>query len=458
MNAQQLLQILRTRWITVTVTVLAALLVAIAITLATTPVYKASTKLFVSTTSAANATELYEGNRLSQERVFSYVDLLMGRTLAQRTVDSLGLKIAPSELQRKVRATAKPGTVLIDVTVSDTSPAQASYIVNGLSDEFTEMVRELETSKPGARPDARVVVQQRSVPPSKPAVPDPFRNIAAGLALGGLLAVGFAVLRDRLDNTIKDPDTLEQITGVAAIGTVPFDKTLPTTPKISFHTDHSAIAEAFRKLRTNLRFLSVDDPARLILITSAMPKEGKTTTAINIALALAEAEHEVLLVDGDMRHPSVHTFFDVAGSAGFSTALSGAAEIADVLQHTEFPRLTVLTSGEKPPNPSALLGSMSARRLLDELRRRFDYVIVDTAPLLAVSDTVVLAEMADATLIVTKFGDTKCEQVTHAVRTLGGAGASLLGAVLTMTPTSKRAERTHDYYYGGKPGQPSTVP
>ena len=158
--------------------------------------------------------------------------------------------------------------------------------------------------------------------PTHPVIPKTARNIAIGLALGVALGIGLAVLRDLLDNTVKDRQTLEEITGVGLVGSIPLDKERRKKPAISFDSDNSAIAEAFRKLRTNLQFLAVDNPPRVIVVTSSMPNEGKSTTAINIALALAEAEHNVVLVDGDLRRPRLDKYLDLVGSVGFSTVLS----------------------------------------------------------------------------------------------------------------------------------------
>ncbi len=243
-------------------------------------------------------------------------------------------------------------------------------------------------------------------------------TIAIGLALGVVLGIGLAVLRDLLDNTVKDRETLEEITGAGIVGTIPLDKESRKQPAISFDIDNSGIAEAFRKLRTNLQFLAVDNPPRVIVVTSSMPSEGKSTTAINIALALAEAEHNVVLVDGDMRRPTLHKYLDLVGPVGFSTVLSGGASLDEALQKTRFPGLTVLTSGAVPPNPSELLGSLAARKLLSELRAQFDYVIVDSTPLLAVTDAAILAAGADGVLIMARFGQTKRDQLTHAVGNL----------------------------------------
>ncbi|CAN5364942.1 polysaccharide biosynthesis tyrosine autokinase [soil metagenome] len=423
---------------------------SVAVTLLTVPLYQASTRLFVSTSAGSSVSDIYQGNRFSQERVVSYSELLTGETLAQRTIDKLGLDMTAGELQAKVKASAKLDTVLINVDVLDESPVRARDLANTLSDEFVGMVRELETPQNGATPDARVVVEQRASIPAQPVVPQKARNIAIGVALGLLLGIGLAVLRDLLDNTVKNRETLEEITGTGIVGSIPLDKERRKHAAISFEKDNSSIAEAFRKLRTNLQFLAVDNPPRVIVVTSSTPSEGKSTTAINIALALAEAEHNVVLVDGDMRRPMLHKYLDLVGPAGFSTVLSGQASLDEVLQKTRFPGLTVLSAGTVPPNPSELLGSMAAKSLLSELREKFDYVIVDSSPLLAVTDAAILAANSDGVLVMARFGQTKREQLAHAIGNLEDVGASVLGAVFTMTPTRGGSSYSYNYSYYGE--------
>lgn len=394
-------------------------------------------------------TEMYQGNRLSQERVVSYTQLLMGETLAQRTIDKLALGMTAGALQERVTARAKPDTVLIDVSVRDESPVRARDIANTLSDEFVAMARELETPESGARPDARVIVEQRASIPNSPVVPRTSRNIGVGVALGVLLGVALAVMRDMLDNTVKTREMLEHITGSGIVGTIPLDKDRRKQPAINFESDNTPIAESFRKIRTNLQFVAVDNPPRVIVVTSSMPHEGKSTTAINIALALAEADHNVVLVDGDLRRPTLDKYLELIGPVGFSTVLSGSATLGETLQKTRYPGLSVLTSGAIPPNPSELLGSMSAKKLLNELRSEFDYVIVDSTPLLAVTDAAILAAGADGVLLIARFGQTKREQLAHAVGSLQSVGASLLGTVFTMTPTRGNSSYSYNYVYYG---------
>jgi capsular exopolysaccharide synthesis family protein len=465
MNLQEVIKLLRNRWPTVAITTLITILGAVAYTLLQTPLYEASTRLFVSTVSGTTVAESYSANRLSQERVLSYAQLITGETLAQRTIDRLDLDTDAPDLKEHIKARAKADTVLIEVSVVDTSPVRARDIANALSDEFVLMVRELETPAPGAKPDARVIVEQRATVPMKPVVPKKARNLAIGILLGGMLGLGLALLRDQLDNTVKTQDSLEEITGTGAVGYIPFDKNLGAEPAISFESDNSATAEAFRKLRTNLQFLTVDHPPRVLVVTSSSPSEGKSTTSINIALALAEAERTVVLVDGDLRRPRLAKYLDVLGSVGVSTVLSGGAALDEVLQQTKFPRLSVLTAGPTPPNPSELLGSLAAEKMLSELRSRFDYVIIDSAPLLAVTDGAILAAKSDGALVVVKAGKTRQDQLKHAIGMLNDVGATLLGAVLTMMPTRGSGAYSYNYYYsggsygdGGSPSAASALP
>jgi capsular exopolysaccharide synthesis family protein len=447
LSIQDFLRLLRVRWLIIVATTTVAVAGAVAITVLTTPLYQANTRLFVSTTAGGSVDAVYQGNLFSQQRVISYTQLLMGETLAARTISKLGLDTNPQELAEQVKASAKADTVLIDVSVVDESPTRARDIADTLSDEFVAMVRELETPQDGTTPDARVVVEQRASIPEKPVSPKPFRNLAIGLALGLFMGIGLAVLRDRLDNTVKDQGTVETSTGVGLIGSIPLDKDRRKDPAILFENDNSAIAEAFRKLRTNLQFLAVDNPPRVILITSSMPDEGKSTAAVNIALALAEAEHNVVLVDGDLRRPTIAKYLGLIGQVGFSTVLANRASLEEVLQKTRFPRLTALTSGAVPPNPSELLGSLAAKKILAQLRAHFDYVIVDSSPLLAVTDAAILAADADGVLMVARYGQVKRDQLAHAVRNIADVGASLLGVIITMMPSRRNSSYSYNYSY-----------
>lgn len=427
------LRILRERWLTVALTTLVVVAGALLLAWRTPPQYEAATTLFVSTRGSANASDVYEGGLFSEQRVQSYAELIKDDTLALRTIGKLGLTMGLDDWRDQVTAGAKPNTVLIDVKVRDTSPVRARDIANTLSDEFVTFAGELETAGPGDSSTVHVIVAKRASLPTDPIVRQPVRNTAFGLALGLILGTGFAVLRDRVDNTIKGADTVEQITGTDLVGTIPFDKKLAKSPAISFAGDRSATAEAFRTLRSNLGFLDVDDPPRVLVLTCCQAGDGKTTTALNLALALTQSGKTVVLVDGDLRHPDLHGLLGLEDTLGFSDVLSGRAELPDALRGTDVPGLSVLTAGSLPLNPGEILGSSSAARLLDTLRTRADYVIVDSPPLLAAADAAILATDADGVLIVCRAGATRRDQLEYAVRRLNGVRARLLGAVLITT-------------------------
>ncbi|OZF55229.1 protein tyrosine kinase [Rhodococcus sp. 14-2470-1b] len=455
---QDYLQILRTRWMVIVVTVAVAVLGALAVSLLTTPTYQSSSRVFVSTSGGSTVSETYQGNLFSQQRVASYSELVTGETLAARTIDELGLNMTPAQLASKVTATSTPDTVLLDIVVVDTSPGLARDIANSLATQLTTLVRELETPEDGGTPAAGVRLVEQAKESSAPVSPKTTRNLALGAAVGLLLGIALAVLRDRLDNTIKTRTKLEAASKTPLVGSLPFDKNLKENAVVEFGAAHSPSAESYRELRTNLQFLEVDHPPRVIVVTSAVPAEGKTTVAVNLALALAEAGHHVALVEGDLRRPRVSKYLGLIGSVGLSTVLANQADLSDVMQPTKYEGLEVLASGPLPPNPSELLGSEASRRVIDELRGRFDYIIVDGAPLLPVTDSALLTTHSDGALVVARYGHTTENEVARAVGNLETIGAHILGAVFTMMPAGRKGGDNYSYYYETDSSIPRQTP
>jgi receptor protein-tyrosine kinase len=399
----------------------------------------------VSTTSDGTNSQTYDGGLFAERRVLSYTELLMGEVLAQRAIDKLGLDMSAADLQEQVEASVPSDTVLIDVAVLDSSPTRARDIANSLADEFVVMAAELETPELGAQPNARVIVQQRAEIPDSPMNPKKARTLAIAAVLGALVGIFIALVRDRMNDAVRNPAALEKATGVGLLADVPFDEQRRDQPLIHFENDRSAAADAFRELRINLRFLEAADGPRVLLVASCRPDEGRTTTAANLALALAEAGHNVVLVDADLRRPRIASLFDLAGQAGLSTVLAGDATLSEAVQATRYPRLTALTSGTIPPNPADILETQATANVLRELGEQFDYVIVDS-PSLLVTDAAILAASSQGVLMVARFGRTRRKQLVDAIHTLRRAGAPLLGGVLTMTPARKAS--TADVYHG----------
>ncbi|MDP9167466.1 MAG: polysaccharide biosynthesis tyrosine autokinase [Actinomycetota bacterium] len=445
MTVHDFAQILRTRWLIIVGTTALVVLAALAYSLLATPRYQSSTRLFVSTTSDGTNTQTNDGGLFAQRRALSYTQLLTGGVVAQRTIDKLGLDMTVPALQREITASTPTDTVLIDLTVLDPSPVRARDIANTLSDEFVVMAAGLETPDLGARPNARVIVQQRASIPDAPVSPKTLQNLAIGFALGALLGLFAAIVRYRFDDRVTTAEHIEKATGVGLVADIPSDVSRRKEPLLAFGGDRSVIADAFRELRVNLQSLQVGSGSRVLLVTSSMPEEGRTTTAVNLALALAEADHTVVIVDGDLRRPRVASCLGVDGQRGVSTVLAGEARLDETLQDTRFPGLSAIASGVTPTNPTQLLGSSTAKELFEELSSRFDYVVVDS-PSLLVTDAVILAGHASGVLVVAEYGETRRKQLAPAIDALRRAGAPLLGAILTMTPPKKRHATRDDYY------------
>ena len=254
------------------------------------------------------------------------------------------------------------------------------------------------------------------------------------------------MLRDVLDSSVRGIDTLGAVSNAASLGVIAFDPTAKRAPLIVDAAARSIRAEAFRQLRTNIQFLDVDNPVRVVVVSSSIADEGKSSTATNLAVSFAEAGEKVLLIEGDLRRPRVADYLNLARDVGLTNVLAGRAELDDVLQTWGSGGLTVLVSGAIPPNPSELLGSHQMGELLSRLKKTFEIIIIDTPPLLPVTDAAVVAAHADGAILVVRYGRTSRNQVATAAGALRAVDARLLGTVLNMVPT--RGVDAYQYGYG----------
>jgi len=219
----------------------------------------------------------------------------------------------------------------------------------------------------------------------------------------------------------------------------------------------SPAAEAIRTLRTNLQYLSLDKPLKSIMVTSALPSEGKTTIASNLALALADAGTETILVGADLRKPTLHKVFGCDNHAGVTTVLTGHSTLAEALQPTGHPRLRLLPSGPVPPNPAEMLGSRAMRSLIAELEAAAEMVIFDTAPVIAVTDAALLAPAVSGTLLVVSLGFTPREIARQAKEQLEKVNAVILGVVANRIEVGRGGSYYYYYYYGESEGEAAQV-
>ncbi|KAA1380470.1 polysaccharide biosynthesis tyrosine autokinase [Aeromicrobium fastidiosum] len=455
MDLRDYLRVLRTRWVLIAACALVTIAIAALITVRATPQYASSARMFVSTQGSTDDAQANQGGQFSLQRVKSYADLLTGQEIARRVVEDLKLDESPSALASQISASSKLDTVILTITVTDPDPARARMLADGVAKVFVAYVAELETPPGKDEATIKATVVDPASKASSPISPQPVRNIGLGLILGLLLGAGAAVLRETLDTTIKSSRQLEELVPAPILGAISYDSAAVDTPLITSLDTYAPRAESFRVLRTNLQFIDPDAHHKVFVVTSSLPGEGKTTTAANLALALAEGGEKVVLVEGDLRRPKVAEYLRLESSVGLTTVLIGKLVLEDAIQSTASEGLAVLTSGSTPPNPAELLKSSSMAAVIASLREAYDIVLIDAPPLLPVTDGALLAAQADGALLVVRHGKTTTDQVTLAVERLEAVGAAPVGVIFNMTPAKSRDGYGYGYGYGYAP-EPST--
>ena len=296
-------------------------------------------------------------------------------------------------------------------------------------------------------------------PPAGPIEPDIPRNLLFGLALGLASGVGLAFVLEALDSTVRTTEQAQTISGLASLGMIPLGskstregsnpkRLVLTTSKeavelVTQVRPQSQMAESYRALRTSLLLSSLGAPPKVIMITSALPQEGKTTTSINTAVVLAQKGVRVLLIDGDLRRPSIHKTLGMGPHSGLSNVLTGSTTVDEaIVRTTILPNLFVLPAGTPPPNPAELLASSNMRDVLLQLREQYDHIVIDTPPSLSVTDAVVLSPRADAVILVIRSGQTSKQALRRSRDILLQVNAKLVGVLLNAVDLT-----SPDYYY-----------
>ncbi|MGC8780280.1 MAG: polysaccharide biosynthesis tyrosine autokinase [Anaerolineae bacterium] len=295
-----------------------------------------------------------------------------------------------------------------------------------------------------------VVVVKPAVPPQTPVRPRTATNVLLAAVVGAMIAAGAAFLIEYLDDTIKSPDDVARVSGLSTLGAIARLKDAGAQRQlIAWMHSKAPESEAYRTLRTNIQFSSVDKPIRTLVVTSSGPSEGKSTTAANLAIVMAQTGQKVVLVDADLRRPVLHKTFGVPNNVGITTALLAGDEVdlQSYLQPTEIDNLMILTSGPIPPNPSELLGSQRMKNVVERLAQTADIVIFDTPPVLVVTDAAVLSRQTDGVLLIADAGGTREPALVHAVEELRKTGANILGVALNRLDSRSRGYYYYYYYY-----------
>lgn len=430
MELKDYLRVVRKRWVTIVVTTLIVVGFAAVWTATQTKQYTSTTQFFVSVSGSDNA-QLQQGSTFTQERVKSYAELLKTPRALTPVVEELGDGTTTSDLADQLTITTPPETVILDVSVTDTDPAHAQEVAEAIGETFPEVVSQVERPEGGEKSSPiKVSLVKPASTADVPTSPMPARNLGLGLVLGLLLGIGLAMLRHLLDTTVRTDDDVEEITDEPVIGAVHYDPRAGKEPLIVETDPSSPRSEAFRAVRTNLMFVDAANHPRTILLTSSIPGEGKSTTIANLALTLAQSGSSVCLIEADLRRPRLLEYLGLEGAAGLTDVLIERAELEDVLQPYGSDRLEVIGAGAIPPNPSELLASDAMSRVLAQVSARFDYVLIDTPPVLPVTDAVVLSTKVDGVIVLVGTTIVRKEQLEATLESINAVDNTLLGLVL----------------------------
>ncbi|MDD4073105.1 MAG: polysaccharide biosynthesis tyrosine autokinase [Desulfobacterales bacterium] len=309
-----------------------------------------------------------------------------------------------------------------------------------------------ETSLTEEMKTGNIRIVDRAEVPRNPVKPNKKLNLLLALVVGLMLGIGLAFFLEYLDNTIKLPDEVKDYLKIPYLGPLPVfasdEKVGETAGELfTIHSPKSTASELFRGIRTGILFSSVDKAHQVILVTSAGPYEGKTTCASNLAITMAQSGSRVIVVDCDLRRPRVHKFFRIARDIGLSSVLSGSSELKNAIVSSSVENLDLIPSGPIPPNPAEVLGSKKMSRFIEVLKKNYDCVIIDSPPISAVTDSVILSQLADGVVLIIRSGGTPKQVVRHALSQLQSVNAHILGAVLNGVSTGKDSYYYYQYYY-----------
>lgn len=371
-------------------------------------------------------------------------------------VDIASLEAKKNALSKLIKEYTKSLLTLPEKEL-DLARLKREYDVNeNIYKMLTQKYEEIKISEAGKVSEVNII--DYATPPSFPISPKKKQNIAFGFVIGIGLGLSFAFLLEFLDTSIKNAEDLERYVKLPLLGSLPSmnvnkkhhnpisEANALKSTIITHSSPKSPASESYRTLRTNLRFSKPDYPIKTLLITSAAPKEGKSTVSSNLAITIAQAGFKTLLAESDLRRPVLHTIFNIKSKPGLTEFVVGKSRLDEVVKPTNIENLYVLPSGSLPPNPSELLGSSRMNRTIKKLKDKFQFLVFDSPPILAVTDASVLSSEMDGVLMVIKAGKTDRSAVVRSKELLKNVKANLLGAVLNIIP-QKGFYSTYEYYY-----------
>ncbi len=463
MNPNPYLAAVRRSWVYAVCAIVVGTLAGLVLSLVATPLYSATATVYFSSGFSTSATDLNQGSTYAQAQMLSFAELAKSPAVLAPVISSLGLDTSPRALAGTIDATTPQGTVVLDITAASGKPSLAADIANAVADSLIANAEQLAPAATGkSKPLTASVVGPATVPTSISS-PDTSRNVLAGLVIGLVAAILIIVLRQQYDTRVVSVAALAAVTDAPLLASVEKRRTdarrgrrgvLPDSILWSGAVPGSA--ESYRQLGASLAAGAAKDGRRAILVTSALPGEGKSVTALGLAIALSEHGSSVLLVDGNLRRPALAALLGVGGigvdgTVGLTEVLGGWAEFDTAVASSVRPGLDFLASGGVVSNPGALLSSPAMAALVRTARAKYEVLVVDAAPTSVAADAANLGALLDGAVVVVDSTRVHAVQLASALDSLETSHVTVLGMVLNRT-------HPHRHHYGqtATPTRPRT--
>lgn len=412
-----------------------------------TPLFQATTSLHFSLAQGSSASDLKQGSDYTQGQMLSYAQLVEGSLVLEPVIEELDLDTTVRELSRSIEVTIPQDTATMRITASTSDPQRSADLATAISEQLIEVVHGTSAAGEDGSTSITVTIFDSAVPPQYQSSPDKTRDGLLGGVLGGMVGVAAALLIALLDTRVRNEEILAEAGGDPVLGVVTASPLLANRAIAVAREPLSTTAEEFQRIRSALTFANVSSQVRVLLVTSGMPGDGKSSVAVNLAMTLAGQQRSVLLIDADLRRPRAHEHAGIDGSVGLTSVLVGEVDVEVAAHSVRGTTLDVLPAGEIPPNPAELLTSHRMGELIESVSGRYSYIVVDTPPVLSVADTNLLLPLADGVILVVDARRTRRAGLAKSVRSLETAGGRILGTVLNRA----RRDRRRDPYYSDAP-------
>ncbi len=395
-----------------------------------TDTFRAQASVVIVPARGDTTSELVQGSNYVQGLVATYTVVATSPIVLDRVIASLGLDTTSRDLARIVSVSSPLDTTVLQIAVTGADPRKITLIANAVATELAAAVENLAPQTTSSAPAVRVEPISPASEPNAPIAPNTRLLALMGALIGLLLAAVTAVLRQMLTTRIVSRADVGEVTDIAVLGQIPANTTGSPLPIAVRDTNSGSLAEAIRAVAASLRFANVDGAAKVVLVTSPEAGDGKSSVALALAMIAAEQDQRVLLIDADLRRGTVAELTGLESAVGLTTVLLGDVTVADATEVWGSSGLRVLTNGATPPNPGQLLASGHLRQLLAEVREEFDLIVVDSPPVLAVSDALWLAPAVEGIIVVARSRRTKREALGRTLAELEATRTRTMGIVL----------------------------